>query len=248
MRPGKAFSYSFDKWWRPILFFSATAAIFLLSWLSKNIIFENISFILLGFGLLGLLASAIYQFGRRHWLEGIVTLLVFGGTIAAFIIYAVLSFVIETIDGDKWADNLTIPDNITLNVPLGNGSPVRPDSVILSPWTAPRFELYHSFQPGLYEYDYWTREIEKGTIYLKAYEITQEYALSTHQLPEQSAVKVNNPSNDIMLFGTTKAFTIYEGDWGKPYAARFELWFKPDNGGEEKKLLEKNYRIEGWQR
>jgi hypothetical protein len=40
--------------------------------------------------------------------------------------------------------------------------------------------------------------------------------------------------------------TIYEGDWGKPYAARFEVWFKPDNGGNEQKLFQKNYKIEGW--
>jgi hypothetical protein len=45
-----------------------------------------------------------------------------------------------------------------------------------------------------------------------------------------------------------RPFTIYEGDWGKPYSARFEIWFIPDNGGKERKLVEKNYKVEGWQR
>jgi hypothetical protein len=31
-------------------------------------------------------------------------------------------------------------------------------------------QLYNSFQPGLYEYDFWIDRIENGTIYLKAYE------------------------------------------------------------------------------
>ena len=43
-------------------------------------------------------------------------------------------------------------------------------------------------------------------------------------------------------------FTIYEGDWGKPYAARIEVWFRPDSGQPERKLLERTCKIEGWQR
>ena len=49
-------------------------------------------------------------------------------------------------------------------------------------------------------------------------------------------------------FLSTAQITISEGDWGRPYGARFEAWFVPDNGGPERKLLEKAYRIEGWQR
>ena len=49
-------------------------------------------------------------------------------------------------------------------------------------------------------------------------------------------------------FGTNDHFTIYEGDWEKPYGARFEVWFKADNENEEIKLFEKNYVIEGWMR
>ncbi len=35
---------------------------------------------------------------------------------------------------------------------------------------------------------------------------------------------------------------------GQPYAARFELWFVPDSGQGERKLLERIFKIEGWQR
>ena len=43
-------------------------------------------------------------------------------------------------------------------------------------------------------------------------------------------------------------FTIYEGDWFDYYAARIEVWFKDTKTGDEKKLLEKVYRVEGWMR
>jgi hypothetical protein len=38
------------------------------------------------------------------------------------------------------------------------------------------------------------------------------------------------------------------GDWGMPYAARFEVWFAPESGGADRKLLEKVFKIEGWQK
>ena len=41
---------------------------------------------------------------------------------------------------------------------------------------------------------------------------------------------------------------ISEGDWDKPYAARFEVWFKPDSDETERKLAERVFKIEGWQR
>jgi hypothetical protein len=150
---------------------------------------------------------------------------------------------------DTWADNLKIPINIPINIPADlDFENHRPDSITNQIVTGTEFQLYNSFQPGLYEYDFWTGKIGSGTIYLKAFEITQEYALSTDRLPQRSSVKIINPTDSIMKFGTTSNFTIYEGDWGKPYAARFEIWYKPDNGEKEQKLFAKNYKIEGWMR
>ena len=52
-------------------------------------------------------------------------------------------------------------------------------------------------------------------------------------------------------FGTVvdkQQFTIYEGDWGDYYAARIEVWHQDANTGEETKLMEKTYRVDGWMR
>ncbi len=241
--------FLFDKWWRPILFWLVAVGLVVTSEIIRGRTFGNVSLILLGIALLGLIASSVFQLFKRRWIKGILTGLLFGGTIIVFILYGILLFFIETVDGDKWADNLTIPANIQLNNPIDlTMAYKRPDSMLSVTKTNTDLQLYNSFQPGLYEYDFWTGKIESGIIYLKAFEITQGYALSTDRLPERSSVRVYNATDSVMKFGTISDFTIYEGDWGKPYAARFEVWFKPYKNGQERKLFQKNYKIEGWQR
>ena len=85
-------------------------------------------------------------------------------------------------------------------------------------------------------------------IYLKAFEITQDTRLSESELKEHSNEYIGWSDNPDELFYSNTHFTIYEGDWGKPYAARFEIWFIPDSGAPERKLMGKNFKIEGWQR
>ena len=151
---------------------------------------------------------------------------------------------------DKYADKLTIPQNIKIYLPSDTNFYAKKLDTI------PNFQLYNSFQPGLYSYSIWTKRIDSGFCYLKAYEVTHNDPLSFDRLKERSKIKVYNSSDTISKFRITaeenysseNIFTIYEGDWGKPYAARFELWFVPSNGGQERKLVEKNFKIEGWMR
>ena len=85
-------------------------------------------------------------------------------------------------------------------------------------------------------------------IYLKAFEVTKGTPLSVDRLKERSNEWIGwSDDPDELLFSNTH-FTIYEGDWGKPYAARFEVWFAPDSGEANRRLVEKVFKIEGWQR
>jgi hypothetical protein len=81
-----------------------------------------------------------------------------------------------------------------------------------------------------------------------AFEVTQEIPLSVDRLKERSNEWGGWSDDPGELFLSNTHFTIYEGDWGKPYAARFEVWFAPDAGGSDRKLMEKVFKIEGWQR
>ncbi|MDR2146336.1 MAG: hypothetical protein LBE91_07755 [Tannerella sp.] len=246
----KTILYVFEKWWIPILFYLFAVILFATSvlLLVRNAIL-NIATGLLMFSLLLLAISTVFQGIRRKWWKAILTFLLLAGTVFVFysfhLIFSVYLSPGPYGDGtDRWADNLVVPENIPIENPVER----RTDSASDRQTTGTDFQLYNSSQPGIYEYDFWTGKIERGTVYLKAFEITREYALSTKRLPQSSSIKVYNPTDSIKKFGTTSSFTIYEGDWGKPYAARFEVWFKPDNGGQERKLLTKNYKIEGWQR
>jgi hypothetical protein len=51
-----------------------------------------------------------------------------------------------------------------------------------------------------------------------------------------------------LRFGTGRDSSFTKVIGGDPYAARFGVWFKPVNHAPDRKLFEKNYKIEGWQR
>jgi len=113
---------------------------------------------------------------------------------------------------------------------------------------SPSFDLRVSFQPGIYDSSIWINPGESGTLYLKAFEVTKGTPLSVDRLKERANEWIGWSDDPEELFFSNTHFTIYEGDWGKPYAARFEVWFTPDLGGSDRKLMEKVFKIEGWQR
>ena len=243
----KILTFCFDKWWRPVLVFGLTALIMVLCELTNNHKLQDYSFLLFVLGFIGLIISTIYQLVKGRWSFAILTTTIIGGSLVAFFFYSITLFWKDQSMPDEYADNLKIPTNLKINEPLDQTEPTNIADI--------DFYIYNSMQPGLYQYAFWTKRIDKGKIYLKAFEVTQNDQLSFDRLKESSTISVYNSTDSLLMFQMTKGnsgydrqFTIYEGDWGKPYGARFELWFVPDNGGQERKLIEKNYRIEGWQR
>jgi hypothetical protein len=110
------------------------------------------------------------------------------------------------------------------------------------------FRLLEGMQPGIYGIAYSLNPGEPGVVYLKAFEVTQGTSLSDDRLRGASETRMSWSKNPADLFGAKAGFTIYEGDWGKPYAARFEVWFQPDSGKPARKLAQRIFKIEGWQR
>ena len=107
-------------------------------------------------------------------------------------------------------------------------------------------QVRNSFQGGIYEYSFFYPKLPEGIIYLRCYEVTENLPLSVGRLERESCQQVSGTDHFACLVDG-KEFTIYEGDWGSYYAARIEVWFK-DKKGNERKLLEKIYAIEGWMR
>ncbi|WP_299111658.1 hypothetical protein [uncultured Winogradskyella sp.] len=97
-----------------------------------------------------------------------------------------------------------------------------------------------------YSFYMWHKPIEKGEIYIKAFELTQEVRLSEWNLSNKTKNKILKLNDNYKLYeGHT---VISEGTFEHYYPTRFELWFKPFNSGNEKKLTEQNYIIDGWDR
>lgn len=110
------------------------------------------------------------------------------------------------------------------------------------------FRLRTGMQPGMYGVVYSLNPGEPGSVYLKAFEVTKGTPLSVERLEASSKTRMTWSTEPSERFGAETGFTIYEGDWGKPYAARFEVWFAPDSGKSERKIAERVFKIEGWQR
>lgn len=238
--------YYFEKWWRPVLLFGASVLILALSeWLKLSPI-DNYAFLFCQLSFLGLIISGIYRLAIKQWWHGIITMLIVSLAVIGFFIYSFATFFKIQYSPDHYADHLTIPDNIEVHEPLNRTQP--------STIADNDFYIYSHIQPGQYYYAFWTAEIEKGEVFLKAFEVTQNDPLSSVRVKDRTTIPVFNPTDSLIRFPSDQGtqnnkthFTIYEGDWGKPYAARFELWFVPDRSGIGRKLAEKVYKIEGWQ-
>lgn len=102
-------------------------------------------------------------------------------------------------------------------------------------------------QGGMYLMDILCNPGEPGLLSLRANEITTGARLSEQRLATCTA-RIFGSDRPGELFPCKLDLTIYEGNWEQYYGARFEVWFKPDSGGPERKLFEENYRIQGWMR
>lgn len=219
-------------------------------WIYMNYSIPAFAFLFLAF--MNLLASIVYQVFQRRWWKGIFSLIL--GGVAGFVVllFIVNGFLKETIDGDGFANQLSIPNNVPFDSlytdGFVSGETSMRDSIRSVSHTPPDFQLYESGQPGLFVYDVWLGHTDSGTLYFKAYELTEGTELSGSRLYDASALPVVNLGDTVGFYSAEHTFTIYEGDWGKPYGARFELWYVSAKDGVEKRLRSKNYVIEGWQR
>ena len=132
------------------------------------------------------------------------------------------------------------PDPATLRALLPPGSAVRGEELGVF--------LKDAGQGGIYAVRVLANPGEPGLVYLRAFEVTKGTPLSETRLPDRSSLRLGWSDDPAELFSGTTEITIYEGNWEQYYAARFELWFRPDSGAPERKLAEKVYRIQGWMR
>ncbi len=112
----------------------------------------------------------------------------------------------------------------------------------------PEIHLAKFMQGGIYQVRAFVNPGETRRAYLKVFEATKNTPLSADRIQQRSISRIGWSTNLSEKFRYQSEITVYEGDWGTFYPARFELWFAPDSGNSERKLVDRIFRIEGWQR
>lgn len=87
--------------------------------------------------------------------------------------------------------------------------------------------------------------MEPGMSYLRAYEITTGRRLSEKSITKQTNQSVRWSEDAAMAFCHVFKYDIMEGVVEHPYRARIEVWFVPDSGATERKILEKVCVVSG---
>lgn len=221
----------FKIWWIPIVFYIIPFFIFLLGEGLKSDKIIDISLIAFFVNILGNVISAIVQIFIKKWYYLIPQIVISG------LLYTLVSIIFLFSPPDYYGANKEIPKDIEIYEPM-ESEPTENDfgefDLILTSSYA---------QPGIYSYFTNYKPTEKGSFYTKAFEITSNDHLSADRMKNKSEIIVENLEAKLR-YGE---FTIYEGSWGDKYGARIELWFKPLNGNEYK-ITQRNYIVEGWMR
>lgn len=220
----------FTIWWIPIATNFLAIGVFFLATLLRRDWIIDISLIIFFVNIIGTIISSIVQVVIRKWYFIFPQL-----GIAVFLFY-VVGIIMTYSPPDYYGSHKDIPENIAFSNPLDS----LPKNKEFENYD---FILINNFQPGLYLYHTDYRPTDTGHFYVKAFEINSNDRLSGERIKESSKVVVDNLEPQIWK----GEFTIYEGDWGDKYGSRMELWYQPSNG-QDYKVEERNFIIEGWQR
>ena len=136
--------------------------------------------------------------------------------------------------------NIDIPENMRFEKPnkeLGDFN--------INSLTKDKIEVTGNGYFG-YNFYMWHKPTEKGEVFIKAIELTKNIILSEHELENRTKNEISQLSNNYVLYEGESL--IYEGTFEQFYPVRFEMWFRSKETGTERKLAEKKYLIDGWDR
>ena len=229
-------------WWLfPVLFIASLliSAYFDSMWPIFFVISVPLTFVALTFSWILLLIF-------KKWWRFLLSFILGALTVTYFLYQLYIAIGLAFNPGpDNFGKEHPIPTWLDYNLPLDGGEelPYPIDSTAQDTW----LQIWNDFQGGMYTYDFYYPALEEGVVFLRCYEATENIPLSSERI--SAASRVATPSTTSFSRVVEKQrFTIYRGDWGDYYAARIEVWYKNAKTGEEQKLLDKIYRVEGWQR
>lgn len=220
-------------WWIPILTYIGLQIIYIIGLLSgSRFIFKLFPFLLIPVAISIALSSLAILIKHKWYLaigQGLVGLLI------------VVFFYVFFYPRDLFFSHLGIPDNMEYMTPIDLQTQNSADSIMTLNLENGKFILANYGQGGMYKTFVWINPKEEGRIYIKVFEAKGNISLTNDRIRKASEIKV--VKDELRCY--SQEFTIYDGVWECYYLGRIEVWFNPKNG-EDYKLLDEIYRIEGW--
>ena len=193
-----------------------------------------------------LITSWIFLLIYKKWWRFLFSFILGALTVAFFIYLLCIGIELMFNPGpDDFGKEHPIPTTLAYNIPFEEREelPCPVDSTVSDTY----LQIWNYFQGGIYKYDFYYPALDEGQIFLRCFEATENIPLSPERISDESRVATPSTTSFSKIV-EKQEFKIYPGDWGDYYAARIEVWHKDAKTGKERKLMEKVYRVEGWQR
>ena len=150
----------FESSYKPLILFITSLLLFIWSLISLPDFFLSITILLFLFCSLVLFCFIIYQLIKTAWAKALISLVVLSGTVFLLFEYSYMFALIAGSRPDEFTNGLTIPNNIQINLPLDEKEFSKPYNFQLQ---QNQFQLYNSFQPGIYNYRVWLGKTAPGS-------------------------------------------------------------------------------------
>lgn len=195
-------------------------------------------------------ATIVRHFKMKYYWQAFSCLL---GSLLGLVVFFVWLFIYGMAAQSSlsyYAEHHPIPSDLEYNIPeysFWNEPLPNRDSTVTESDTNSWLILYGGL--GAYDWDFYYPALPDGILYLRLFEVTENEPLSYEQIKRRTETYVANHN----AFGHIEhnqgtGFTIYEGDFEHYYAARVEVWHRDTSTQQERKLIEKIYRVDGWMR
>ena len=150
---------------------------------------------------------------------------------------------------DPYAFSHPIPEGIAYNIPIeidleSDICSLRHEAVNESDTTT-WLQVSTAFI-GCFAYTFYYHDLPAGDIFLRCYEAGTNDPLSADKI-EHSTLSPTYAENAFCCQVSDKHFVIYEGAPMQYYVARFEVWYRSAETHQEQKLLDKLYRVDGYE-
>lgn len=175
------------------------------------------------------------------------------GLLGINILVVIVGFGMQILAGiknpDPYAFSHPIPEGMEFNIPIepnseNNPCSLRHEAVIESDSTT-WLQVSTEFI-GLFAYTFYYYDLPAGDIFLRCYEAGTNDPLSADRI-EKATLSPTHAENAFCCQVSDKHFIIYEGYPQQYYVARFEVWYRSADTHIERKLLEKLYRVDGYE-